>query len=249
MRKQEIISARRVAGLATGPHIPAKEDGFIRKNAKSTTIPMTERVKAFLRRWSLGRSFCCARYRRLSSHNETIRGKKGEGEKKKGEKKKERDRRYRGAAGMDPGQEASAEESFSPARHRDRGGFCGFFLMKPSSSHGMVRSRGQSRSHAGGRIISCFRIPHSNPNNKQAIARRSSSGCLIDQPATSSRGMNTAGTGERSCRSAPSSPGFHASCGAPPDGKGTPGHARRSALRFPRSHPSSGRTIAGFTEV
>jgi integrase len=49
MRKQEIISARPPwLDLATGTlTIPAKEDGFMRKNRKSTTIPMTERVKAF----------------------------------------------------------------------------------------------------------------------------------------------------------------------------------------------------------
>ena len=49
MRKQEIISARPAwLDLTTGTlTIPAKEEGFIRKIRKSTTIPMTERVKAF----------------------------------------------------------------------------------------------------------------------------------------------------------------------------------------------------------
>ena len=54
MRKQEIVSARpswldMKAGTLT---IPAMEEGFIRKNRKSTTIPMTDRVKAFFARGS-----------------------------------------------------------------------------------------------------------------------------------------------------------------------------------------------------
>lgn len=50
MRKQEIISSRPAwLDLSTGTiRIPAKEEGFIRKNRKSTTIPMTERVRAFM---------------------------------------------------------------------------------------------------------------------------------------------------------------------------------------------------------
>jgi len=49
MRKQEIISARPSwIDLKSGTiTIPSKEKGFVRKNRKSTTIPMTERVKKF----------------------------------------------------------------------------------------------------------------------------------------------------------------------------------------------------------
>jgi integrase len=49
MRKQEIVCARpEWLDLGTGTiRIPAKEDGFVRKNRKATTIPMTERVKGF----------------------------------------------------------------------------------------------------------------------------------------------------------------------------------------------------------
>jgi integrase len=49
MRKQEIVCARPSwLDLKSGTiTIPAKEDGFVRKNRKSTTIPMTERVKGF----------------------------------------------------------------------------------------------------------------------------------------------------------------------------------------------------------
>jgi integrase len=56
MRKQEIICARPAwIDLASGViNIPAKEDGFVRKNRKSTTIPMTDRVKSFFtaRTWT-----------------------------------------------------------------------------------------------------------------------------------------------------------------------------------------------------
>jgi integrase len=50
MRKQEIISARPAwLDIPTGTiSIPSQEEGFIRKNRKSTTIPMTERVRGFL---------------------------------------------------------------------------------------------------------------------------------------------------------------------------------------------------------
>src|SRR5579862_4661808 len=49
MRKQEIVSARpEWLDLKAGTiSIPAKEEGFVRKNRKSTTVPMTERVKKF----------------------------------------------------------------------------------------------------------------------------------------------------------------------------------------------------------
>lgn len=51
MRKQELISARPSwLDLASGViTLPAKEEGFVRKNRRATTIPMTERVQAFLR--------------------------------------------------------------------------------------------------------------------------------------------------------------------------------------------------------
>lgn len=56
MRKQEIVSARpEWLDLESGTiRIPANEDGFMRKNRKATTIPMTERVRTFFtgRAWT-----------------------------------------------------------------------------------------------------------------------------------------------------------------------------------------------------
>lgn len=55
MRKQEIVSARpEWLNIGAGViNIPAEEEGFIRKNRKATTIPMTDRVKRFFteREW------------------------------------------------------------------------------------------------------------------------------------------------------------------------------------------------------